>query len=97
MDSDLLNESLNILRSVFSVNKYFCLNNHRPENIALAFNGGKDGMVLLHLCRKVMIDLNMPRKDVVVFNIVLPDSFKEVDQFAAKAAEEYPTSRLIKM
>jgi 3'-phosphoadenosine 5'-phosphosulfate sulfotransferase (PAPS reductase)/FAD synthetase len=55
----------------------------------MAFNGGKDGLVLLHLCRRTLQKLELPTTSMTLFNIVLPRSFPELNAFAKEVAKEY--------
>lgn len=83
-----LTTTIDIIDSLFQSKRCDISTELRLESLALAFNGGKDGLVLLHICRLILKNQNMNLKKLVVFNIVLPDSLEDVDLFAAKEASE---------
>ena len=77
----LIEESLGFITE--AINKYGL------ENIALAFNGGKDCTVLLHLLHMTLQRLNIHSTKVLTVNIETEEVFPELNNFIAQSADLY--------
>jgi FAD synthetase len=64
----------------------YCIQAHRPEEISLSYNGGKDCLVLLIL---ILACLPAPTSALQAVYIAPPDSFPEVEDFVASSAAQY--------
>ena len=77
----LVNESVGFITEA--------INRYGQENIALAFNGGKDCTVLLHLLHITLNRLNVNISNIITVNIETDDVFPELNNFIAKSADVY--------
>ena len=65
------------------------INRYGVENIALAFNGGKDCTALLHLLHIALHKLNLQNAKVLTINIKIDEGFPEVNKFIEQSVELY--------
>ncbi|XP_054164462.1 FAD synthase-like [Oppia nitens] len=64
------------------------LDDYKPEEICVAFNGGKDCTALLHLVYTIFIT-KYPNNLLNVFFISIPDIFPLLDNFVQQSVERY--------
>jgi len=94
LPSELSSLPASIQKAYYDIHE--CLNSYRPEELSIAFNGGKDSIVLLHL-----IDMAFKNKaeetkqsdwnicNIVTLYFVSEKAFEEVNHYVEKIVSEY--------
>jgi len=64
------------------------LNDYKPEELCIAFNGGKDCTALLHIVYTVFVT-KYPNNKLNVFYIEFPESFASLENFVRQTVTRY--------
>jgi len=64
------------------------LNEYKPEELCISFNGGKDCTALLHIVYTVFVE-KYPNNKLNAFYIEIPDSFPSLENFVRQTVRRY--------
>jgi FAD synthetase len=79
-------EHENVKKSIALINK--SLNDYKPQELCISFNGGKDCTALLHIVYSLFIN-KFPNNKLNVFYIEMPETFSLLEKFVKLTVERY--------
>jgi len=83
---DYSEEHENVKNSITFIDK--CLNDYKPEELCISFNGGKDCTALLHIVYSMFVK-KYPKNKLNVFYIEMPETFLLLENFVKLTVERY--------
>ncbi|CAG2165813.1 unnamed protein product [Oppiella nova] len=79
-DNEYANNSFELITKAF--------NEYKPEEICVAFNGGKDCTALLHIVYSIFV-AKYPNNSLNTFYISIPESFPSLENFVRQSVRRY--------